>query len=100
MIRAKFNKEKGRFAGYELTGHAYFADLGNDIVCAAASALFVTITNQLLLKADIAVDQGETYKVLLHKQGLIEDLLVDTLLAGLRDIESVHPAHIKVEVIE
>ncbi|EOH94828.1 ribosomal-processing cysteine protease Prp [Enterococcus pallens] len=99
MIQATFNKENGRFVDYEITGHAYFADLGNDIVCAATSSLFVTITNQLLLKADVNVEAEKAYKVVLNSQGIIEDILVNTLLTGLRDIESAHPENIKVKVI-
>lgn len=48
MITAKFKKRNNQIYWYQVTGHAGFADLGNDIVCAGISALYITVTNTLL----------------------------------------------------
>lgn len=48
MITAKFKKKNDQVYWYQVTGHAGYADLGNDIVCAGVSALYITVTNTLL----------------------------------------------------
>ncbi|MDE7105331.1 MAG: ribosomal-processing cysteine protease Prp, partial [Ruminococcus sp.] len=35
MIQAKFYKKNGKFSGFRVSGHAGYADAGEDIVCAA-----------------------------------------------------------------
>lgn len=48
MITAKFKKKNDQVYWYRVTGHAGYADLGTDIVCAGVSALYITVTNTLL----------------------------------------------------
>lgn len=48
MITAKFKKKNDQVYWYQVTGHAGYADLGTDIVCAGVSALYITVTNTLL----------------------------------------------------
>lgn len=48
MITAKFKKKNNQVYWYQVTGHAGYADLGTDIVCAGVSALYITVTNTLL----------------------------------------------------
>ncbi len=57
MIRAKFYKTDGAYTGFSLNGHAMFADDGNDIVCAAVSAMTNLVINTVteVFKADLAV---------------------------------------------
>ena len=38
MIKAVFTKKNGAFCGFRISGHAEFADPGEDIVCAAVSS--------------------------------------------------------------
>ena len=48
MITAKFKKKNDQIYWYQVTGHAGFANVGNDIVCAGVSALYISVTNALL----------------------------------------------------
>ncbi len=45
MTRITFFKRNGRFYGFKETGHAGFAEEGEDIVCAALSAMTMLIVN-------------------------------------------------------
>ncbi|MBO6116028.1 MAG: ribosomal-processing cysteine protease Prp [Ruminococcus sp.] len=47
MIRAGFKKSNGFLTGFDISGHAGYADSGQDIVCAAVSSA-VQLTLNLL----------------------------------------------------
>lgn len=45
MIRITFFKRDGVYFGFRETGHADYAESGNDIVCAAVSAMTMLVIN-------------------------------------------------------
>ena len=47
MIRVKFYRKEGRFFGFQLKGHAEYAEPGEDILCSAVSALAINTVNSL-----------------------------------------------------
>lgn len=57
MIKVKIYKYKDIIKGFEITGHANYADSGSDIVCSAVSILAVntidTFTDILMMEDDI-----------------------------------------------
>ncbi len=55
----------------EISGHAMFADYGNDIVCAAASSIVITTVNGIL-----SLDKN-SLKYTLNDDGLKVDILKD-----------------------
>lgn len=63
MIRAEFFSQAGRLTGFTVSGHAGYADAGEDIVCAAVStAVQLTangITEVLGMKARVSA-KGDT----------------------------------------
>lgn len=63
MIRAEFFSQAGRLTGFTVSGHAGYADAGEDIVCAAvSSAVQLTangITEVLGVKARVTA-KGDT----------------------------------------
>ena len=63
MIRAEFFSQAGRLTGFTVSGHAGYADAGEDIVCAAvSSAVQLTangITEVLGMKARVTA-KGDT----------------------------------------
>ena len=62
MIRVVFPEHDGVPVGFELRGHAGAGQTGNDIVCAAvSSAAYMTantITDVLMIRAEIELDEG------------------------------------------
>ena len=47
MTRIKFLKKNGVYYGFEENGHSGFADSGEDILCAAISAMTMLIINSI-----------------------------------------------------
>jgi len=54
MITANFNYKTDCIANFELNGHAYAGETGEDLVCAAVSAVVFGLTNAL-----IGLDESE-----------------------------------------
>ncbi|OPL08995.1 MAG: hypothetical protein AVO33_08790 [delta proteobacterium ML8_F1] len=48
MISVRFLRDRGHYYYFESRGHADYADKGEDIVCAAVSALAFTLVNGIL----------------------------------------------------
>ncbi len=47
MIRAEFYDSKGLLNGFSISGHAGYAERGNDVVCASVSSAVQLIVNLL-----------------------------------------------------
>lgn len=62
MITAVFNKKGGHFSGFRVSGHAEYADIGQDIVCASVtSAVQLTanlITECFCIEADVSAENN------------------------------------------
>ena len=96
MIKATFKqKENDEIISFEMTGHADFAEMGSDIVCAAASSLSINAVNSIEELAGyqpiVDVSDGYLYLELLSEmsdvQRAVTDILLKSLLIGLRGIE-------------
>jgi hypothetical protein len=90
MISVKICTSQGGYQAVTISGHAGFADAGQDIVCAAVSALAINTANSLeILTGDqIVVRNDAGYLCLAFPGGLSEGgkLLVDSLILGLKQI--------------
>lgn len=62
MIKATFTKHNDMFTSFEVTGHAEFAEFGNDIVCAGVSSAVQMcangITDVLYYPAKVVCEQN------------------------------------------
>lgn len=97
-------KKQGKWAGFEATGHADFAQEGSDIVCSAVSALMQTtllgLTERLHLPVGCEMYEGEMVCVL--EQGITAAqyeqaaLLLDTMLLGLTSIQSGYGSYLNI----
>ncbi len=62
MITAVFYKKSGSLSGFKVSGHAGYADAGQDIVCASVSSSLQLaanlITENFGIKADVEVGQN------------------------------------------
>ena len=94
MIRVTIYKTDGhKYAGFDISGHAGYDESGNDVVCAAVSAIVINTINSIeRFTAD------ETSSVSDEESGTIEfrfgkipshdaSLLLDSMILGLEDIE-------------
>lgn len=101
MTTARFVRRGGLIAGYEISGHAGYAEAGEDIVCAAVSALAQTtaigLTEVLGLAPQIRIDEDAgAMSLILSTPEDGAQILLKTLLAGLRAIERQYPRHIRI----
>lgn len=92
MLKAKFWRKNNKILMYKINGHADYANIGQDIVCAAVSSLYITVTDHLLSFSSIlAADES-----ILIGSSELEQVLVDVLLDGLEQIAEQYPDHVQV----
>ena len=101
-----FRRTDGRLIGYRAQGHTGYAQAGQDIVCAAVSALTQSTLNGLrsVLKAPVMFDiddQAATLQAELTPEATGEQvkqaqLLLVTLLEGLQAIERSYPRNVRI----
>lgn len=95
---------RGRLVGFDAVGHTGYADAGEDIVCAAVSAITQTAAAGIteLIKAPCALEivDGELHLMLESSvEGELLDkaeLILGTMLLGLRSIETDYSDYLKV----
>ena len=90
MITITVKKRKGNYLEFVSKGHAGYAEEGQDIVCAAVSALIITTVNSLEKFTDDKFDvQEKDGFVSIHFRNDLSErgmLLMDSLLLGLTEI--------------
>ena len=90
MITIKVRKKNGSYEEFISKGHAGYAEAGQDIVCAAVSALIITTVNSLEKFTDDKFDvQEKDGFVSIHFRNDLSErgmLLMDYLLLGLTEI--------------
>ncbi len=106
MTTIVFQKQAGRLSGFYARGHANFAEYGNDIVCAAVSAL--TQATMLGLDDVLGIDciirrqdsRGLLSCILPSRVTLVQrnnaDIILQTLYKGLLSIQLTYPKNIRV----
>ena len=90
MITITVKKRNGNYLEFVSKGHAGYAEEGQDIVCAAVSALIITTVNSLEKFTDDKFDvQEKDGFVSIHLRNDLSErgmLLMDSLLLGLTEI--------------
>lgn len=96
MITAKFKKRNNQIYWYQVTGHADYANVGNDIVCAGVSALYISVTNTLLSMGR-TFERNDGYFTLDATD--VDNACLKVLYDGIQSIAEQYPDNIKVEEI-
>jgi len=93
MIEIKYNPHVRRLRVY---GHAGSGDYGKDIVCAAVSALVLTLAQALTeITSDADVDISEGYAdILCTRDSAIIDFLFATIAGGLRSVAETNAEYV------
>ena len=107
---AFFADEEGRLLGFEARGHTGYAHAGEDIVCAAVSALTQSALYGLREVAKIPVmfeqeDDGATLIVMFRPEADAEDrakgqILLRTLSGSLQAIAADYPRNVRIRFTE
>ena len=88
-----YQTETGDLIGFRSEGHAEFADSGEDIVCAAISALIINTINSIneltedTIDVDMDEDEGYIDASFFEPPGKEAQLLLRSLALGLTNIE-------------
>ena len=89
-----YQKESGELTGFRIEGHAGYAEEGEDIVCAAISALAVNTVNSINELTgdtiDVDMDEEEGYmdaSFFGEQSGPEAQLLLKSLALGLQNLE-------------
>ena len=92
MITVKIFKRSDDFEGFQISGHAGYAESGYDIICAAVSVLAVNTANSIeLLTGDTVEDyEKDGFLSCRFPNGLSGDgrLLMKSMILGLQQIEA------------
>ena len=92
MISVVISKQKDKYIGVSLNGHAGYADHGQDIVCSAVSVLVINTFNSIeqftddAFASEAAEDGG--YMTMAFPEGISDKskLLLDSMILGLDEI--------------
>ena len=87
MTRCEFSTEGDRITGFSVSGHSGYAENGNDIVCAAISAVVTmaeaTINDVCGAKAKVRVKDEDARITLTLPTSCDEEDAVQAVLAGM-----------------
>ena len=98
MITVRYSKDL-----VEISGHAGYAPIGEDIVCAAVTALYQTTVEYIIevMNEPLTIKEVESenkYTLLLIKDLSDEaKVLIGAFLYGLKLVKEEFPKHIKIE---
>ncbi|SHJ46773.1 hypothetical protein SAMN02745248_00214 [Hathewaya proteolytica DSM 3090] len=105
MITAKFFKREDKILGFQISGHAGYAECGHDIVCSAVSTLGYTflngITDVLSIKPEYEIKDDDGFMRMSFKDSSKEDIikaqvLMQTMLLGMENLKILYGDYIKV----
>ena len=100
MIEVLFFELGDGFSGFKVQGHAGYARVGTDIVCASVSSLTIFTAN-LLIQMGVEIKRNDS------QEGLIIDvqetsettqIVIRALYTSLIDIAGQYPKNLRVEV--
>ena len=102
MIRAEVHRRGGRIVRLRVHGHADTAPYGQDLVCAAVSAIVQTAALGLgrLDTAAPPAEIGDGDVRWQGESGEAGQIILETCLIGLRDIAESHPGALALVVKE
>ena len=97
-----YQNSEQKISGFDLLGHAGYAETGSDIVCAAVSALAqntvnsIEAFNQDSFTAEVDEENGGLYVKLEPGYSEKTGLLLDSLILGLQGIEEEYMEYVDV----
>ncbi len=99
MIRVKFLIGNRQLKGFEISGHAMFAESGKDIICAAvSSAAYMaanTITDVIGADAESKAEDG-AMSVTLNQTDELTEAVLKGLELHLTELSKQYPENIKI----
>ena len=99
MIIATFKTENDHISEISTSGHANYAEHGKDIVCAAVSAVFTGLINEIVRYARAEYEAGLDGAVLkIQTPNKNTQVLAEYVLHTIKDIAEAYPGNVTVEI--
>ena len=102
MITVALRRSHGGFVGFSANGHALAGTYGEDVVCAAVSALLQSallgLTDYARLHVDSSTENGAMYVAIVEPVGdaaLQVETIFETMRLGLESIQLAHPQNLR-----
>ncbi|MCR5673260.1 MAG: ribosomal-processing cysteine protease Prp [Lachnospiraceae bacterium] len=104
MVTATVVKDPSGYVSFMCKGHAGYMRKGKDIVCAAISVLTINTANSIMTLTDDKIEVNENDGFLswtfIDPPGKDAELLMDSLLIGLRSVNEQYGNYLKLEIKE
>ena len=99
MIKVLIKYEGNKFDSLEVKGHANSAPYGQDLVCAAVSAIIVGGVNNLenVKSLDIKINEGYTSIKRIKDISEHDEIVLQTIVCGLKTIEESYSQFISIK---
>ena len=88
MIKVLIRFEEEKFVSLEVKGHAKSAPHGEDLICAAVSAVITGGANAIknLKDLDIKLDEGHASFIAKNSLSSHDEIVMETIITGLKTI--------------
>ena len=99
MIKVVIDKKNDMYEKIILSGHAMYDEYGKDIVCAAASSIFITTVNAIdLLKPNSITIVQKKDKNIIEVKDLTNEtkILLDNMINMFSELEASYKKNIKI----
>lgn len=98
MILVRYILENGYYTHLIVTGHAEYAEYGNDLICASVSSIMFGLMNCLDEYQDVTINVGEN-KIEIKNECKLDEVnnFMKLALIQLKTIEESYGEFIKVE---
>ncbi|MBR0439414.1 MAG: ribosomal-processing cysteine protease Prp [Bacilli bacterium] len=101
MIKVLIKQEEKKLVSLKVSGHANSAPHGEDLVCAAVSAVLVGGLNNLANPKDfdIKISEGNTDVIVRNKISSHDEIVLETIITSLKTIEESYGKFIQIKNI-
>jgi uncharacterized protein YsxB (DUF464 family) len=98
MIKVLIKREEKKFVSLIVKGHANSAPHGEDLVCAAVSAILTGGLNNLndVKNFDIKLNEGDASVIAKSSVSSHDEIVLETIIVSLKTIEESYPEFIAV----
>ena len=85
--------------GLTIDGHAGYAEIGKDIVCAAVSSTVVTTINILLSLDNQSISYNDSRGLIIEvlKNDMTTKKIINVLISNLYELEKAYPKNIQIK---
>lgn len=95
MLNIKYNKVNNIIEKVVLKGHTEYDTLGKDIVCAAASSIFITTVNSILSFDENAINYNNNLIENIKRDDITNKLL-ENMITMFKELEGKYKKNIKI----